>query len=160
MGKVSQQFANVTDTSYYDKLSKVLEMVSDITDVPKEHIKGRHRLREAVDARRIYAVLCRLHLGLQFQLIGRYVKRNHASILYYVGQHDILIKSDARYRRNYNSAEQILLSNFSSMTRTKSFLDLLVQENIELREKVKTLNDRMDKLEKKLTRKELKKILR
>lgn len=138
---------NVVESSYYHKIAKVLDMVSDVCDISRDQIKGRYRGREVVNARRIYAVLCRLHLGLSLQLIGKFIKKDHASILYYTNDHTSLLKYDSVYRDKYNSAERILLANFCNITETSSFLDLLIAENLELKMKLGTLEDRIKKLE-------------
>ena len=144
MGKVIKK--NI-DPTHYHKLSKILDLVSDVCGISKDTLKSTDRHRSVVDARRVYVVLSRLHLGLTLELISGFIGKDHASALYYIEQHDGLTKSDAAYRNNFRTSEQILLSNFSQITKTRSLLDLLIEDNISLKEALDDLKEKIEIIE-------------
>lgn len=72
-------------------------------------IKGKSRVRKVVDARRLYSGLLRNIFGLTYHDIGYILKKNHATIIHNMQQHDIFVKILKSYKKNYEQIESSLM---------------------------------------------------
>jgi len=79
-------------------LVSILRGISSITGIPESEIIGRNRVQELVDARRIYCHLARKHTDKTLYSIGRLIKRDHSTVLYYDNTAQNLIKTDKDFR--------------------------------------------------------------
>ena len=152
MGKISakDRYSDEEQLSVigrYRKISKVLDLVSDVCGVDRKSLKSPVRSRKIVDARRVYAVLCRNNFGLPLQFIGHFIKKDHATILYYVRQHEGLIQTDMLYKHNYSVAAYALEENEISLEDDGSYIDALIAENKMLREENKTLESKLETIQ-------------
>lgn len=64
------------------EIDRLLKSVSTAFDVHEEDIKGRSRLREISDARHCFVFLSRLHTSITYQGLGKFLKRNHATVIH------------------------------------------------------------------------------
>jgi chromosomal replication initiation ATPase DnaA len=74
----------------------ILTLVSKVTKVFKEDIISRKRDREIVIARSLFSYICRHHLKKQFKIIGRFINRDHSSIIYHCEVYDNYLKMNYR----------------------------------------------------------------
>lgn len=99
----------------------------------------KSRKRETVDARKIYSnVLYSKGYGLTF--IGKSLKKNHATILHYIKEGEILYLIDKQYKENF---ERILIAyerrtmggsiNLLTRTELEEEINRLKVENQELK---------------------------
>jgi len=72
-------------------------------------ILSRSRVREVVDARRLYSGILRNVFRLTFQEIGNILNKNHATILHNINQHDTFVKILKSYKKNYEEIERALM---------------------------------------------------
>ena len=142
MGKIKKSIP-IPIIGNYRKVTKVLDLVSEVCNINRKQLKSNIRLREIVDARRVYAVLCRLNFKLPLTFIGTFIKKDHATILYYVRQHETLHKTDALYRHNYTICEYALKNN-PDLAKADNHIDALVAENEHLRNQVQNLEEKLE----------------
>jgi len=72
-------------------------------------ILSRSRVREVVDARRLYIGILRDIFRLTLQEIGNILNKNHATILHNINQHDTFVKILKSYKKNYEEIERALM---------------------------------------------------
>lgn len=72
-------------------------------------ILSRSRVREVVDARRLYSGILRNVFRLTFQEIGDILNKNHATILHNINQHDTFVRILKSYKKNYEEIERALM---------------------------------------------------
>jgi hypothetical protein len=109
----------------------ILKLVAEVTETNPKDIKSRVRLRQLVDARRMFCVLARKTLHMPLKDIGRFIKRDHSSVLHYWHQHDGLLKSDAVYAHFFKLCDYAVEQGQVdiSMDSGADFIDALVTEN-------------------------------
>ena len=64
------------------ELGEVLTIVSRVTEVFQDDIISSKRQREIVTARALFAYVCRHHLKKSFKYIGRFINRDHSTIIH------------------------------------------------------------------------------
>ena len=64
------------------ELGEVLIIVSRVTEVFQDDIISSKRQREIVTARALFAYVCRHHLKKSFKYIGRFINRDHSTIIH------------------------------------------------------------------------------
>lgn len=72
-------------------------------------ILSKSRVREVVDARRLYIGILRDVFRLTLQEIGNILNKNHATILHNVNKHEIFVKILKSYKKNYEEIERALM---------------------------------------------------
>ena len=109
----------------------ILKLVAEVTETSPRDIKSRTRLRELVDARRMFCVLARKTLHMPLKDIGKFIKRNHCSVLHYWHQHDGLMRTDAVYKHFYNLCDYAVEQGQVEISKDSGadFIDALVTEN-------------------------------
>lgn len=78
------------------EMLEVLDLVAKVTKVFKEDIMSRKRDREIVIARSLFSYICRNHLKKQFKVIGRFLNRDHSSIIYHCEVYNNYLKMNYR----------------------------------------------------------------
>jgi chromosomal replication initiation ATPase DnaA len=74
------------------ELCDVLTIVSRVTQVFQEDIISHKRHREIVTARALFSYICRIHLKKPFKHIGRYLNRDHSTIIHLVNNYDTYLQ--------------------------------------------------------------------
>ena len=132
---------------HYRKISKAIDLVTDVCDVNRKELKGSIRVRQIVDARRIYAVLCREFFGFSLKMIGNFIKKDHATILYYINQHKGLAQTDSLYRHNYNVCAYALENCIKNLPDDGSYIDAVIAENKLLRTQNQMLEQKLEAIQ-------------
>jgi hypothetical protein len=115
----------------------VLTMVEDATGIPKDKIQGPSRNRHYVDAKKICANILRRRLNLTYYDIARYLKKDHATIMYYDKMHAVHI-TEPNYRKLYSTVSGMLA--IKTTTESESILRAkLIELNYETEELLKTI---------------------
>jgi chromosomal replication initiation ATPase DnaA len=70
------------------ELGDVLTIVSRVTQIFQEDIISQKRHREIVTARALFSYISRIHLKKPFKHIGRYLNRDHSTIIHLVNNYD------------------------------------------------------------------------
>ena len=63
-------------------LETILNIVSEVTEIPVDNLKSKSRLREEVMARNIYFDFARQFTNCSFRVIGIEVNRNHCTVIH------------------------------------------------------------------------------
>ena len=74
------------------ELGDVLTIVSRVTQVFQEDIISHKRHREIVTARALFSYICRINLKKPFKHIGRYLNRDHSTIIHLVNNYDTYLQ--------------------------------------------------------------------
>lgn len=64
-------------------IEKIISVVCKFHDVSYSDLKSRNRTRRLANARMHYGYLARKHTDLSLAMIGRYIRRDHATVLHY-----------------------------------------------------------------------------
>lgn len=83
--------------------AEILYVISNYSFTPIDEILSRSRKTEAVNARRVYAVILYLYLNYNLSEAGRRLGRDHTTIIHSLRTHDALLESDPRYLRMYSN---------------------------------------------------------
>jgi len=83
---------------YSGIMEKEISFISELHEVTVEEMKSRSRLKKIMSARVVFSMKC-YDLGISSVKIGRYINRDHATILHYL-KNDILRK---HYKRIYEA---------------------------------------------------------
>tara|TARA_Y100000361_G_scaffold72128_1_gene63874 strand:- start:4973 stop:5368 length:396 start_codon:yes stop_codon:yes gene_type:complete len=78
-----------------------------IQNILKIDIFEPRRRREVVDARKIHASIL-YDRGQGVSRIGKLMRKNHATIIHYVNDHEILLLMDKQYKKNYETISNAL----------------------------------------------------
>ena len=79
------------------EMVEILDLVSKVTKVFKQDIIGRKRQREVVIARSLFSYICRHHLKKQYNTIGRFINRDHSSVIYHCEVYNNYLKMNYRH---------------------------------------------------------------
>ena len=119
---------------------KIKAEISKRYDLPWSTIEGKSRVRKVVDARRLYSGLLRNIFKLTYHDIAFILKKNHATIIHNIQQHDVFVKILKSYKNNYEDIERILMldANFyvhevKSVERKMEELSQRLNELIEMK---------------------------
>ena len=99
-------------------------------------ILSRSRVRQVVDARRLYSGILRNVFRLTFQEIGDILNKNHATILHNINQHDTFVRILKSYKKNYEEIERALMLDDN----------YYIHEVKEVERKMEDLSKRLDEL--------------
>lgn len=145
MGKVTAY--NVNNLK---RCHSILKLIAEVTETNYNDIKSPTRRREVVDARRMFCVLARKTLYMPFASIAKFIKRDHSSAIYYVKQHESLMKTDMMYKHFYDLCEYAVQEGKVEITEddTVDYIDAIVTENKYLKTELDTLQKQLSKIHK------------
>lgn len=63
-------------------IEEVLQVVSDVTGVTIEDMKGKKRTREVVDSRHMFFFICKRHAVQSLEIIGRTIGKHHSTVVH------------------------------------------------------------------------------
>ncbi len=120
-----------------------------IKNILKVDIFNTRRQREIVDGRKIFASIL-YDRGLGLTQIGRTMKKNHATILHYIRDNEMLLLMDKHYKANYDSIAlaletQLYDRDIGVLSKEELIVEIqnLRNENNRLRSKnLKIINER------------------
>lgn len=92
------------------EIDRLLKSVSTAFDVSEFDIKGKSRLREISDARHCFIFLSRLHTSITYQGLGKYLDRNHATVIHSVKAFQQIEAVDKRCYHKRVEAEKLFTS--------------------------------------------------
>jgi len=78
----------------------IAKCVSYSTGITLQELRGKKRRREIVDARKMLAVVARKE-RFSFIRIGRFLRRDHSSVIYYTRSHNDLMATNKGYATSY-----------------------------------------------------------
>jgi len=90
---------------------KIKAEISERYNLAWSVIEGKSRIRKVVDARRLYSGLLRYVFKLTYNDIGYILKKNHATIIHNIQQHDIFVDILKSYKKNYKEIETSLFND-------------------------------------------------
>jgi len=116
-----------------------------IKNILKIDIFEKRRVRKIVDARKIYASIL-FDRGEGVTSIGKMLRKNHATIIHYVKDNEVLLLMDKQYKIDYDRIykaldSQIYNSDLSILSTEELILE--IQKLREENEKLKTKNLRL-----------------
>lgn len=136
-----EDYTDFLKTTEKTELEIIREIVEKAFDVD---LSSRNRQRFVVDKRIIYSKIARERTVFSVQMIGREIKRDHATILNHLGQADSLIRYDEKFKKDYfHCLEKIPVFD--------NYCDVTTQT---LKRLIKTTRAQEYKLRKELTRRE------
>ena len=90
------------------KFNDIAQAVVQATGVHPVDFYDGGRLRKNVNARMIFAYLCRKDANQTYHGIGKHLRKNHATIIYYVGCVADIITYDRVFREQVQEARRLL----------------------------------------------------
>ena len=129
-----------------------------VTEVFRDDILDSRRYRNLVDARKVYSHIVR-QSGYPYSDIGRYMKKNHATVMHHCTDAPYIIKSDPELKQKYllcrsRYLEAIGNANYiredkankkliDTMQEKDSYIDELEQKIQHLQDKSEVLKERV-----------------
>ena len=149
MGKVKTY--NVNNLK---KCHTLLKLVCEVLEVDYNKVKTMGRGRKLVDARRMYCVVARKFLPLPLSTIGKFIKRDHSSVVYYLKQHYSLMETDSTYEHFYNLCEYAASQGKVEVSEdsTVDYIEALVAENKYLKLELDSARKQLFSIQKVLTK--------
>ena len=129
-----------------EDIDKVITLACRLGDITREELMSGSRKRLIGDVRLCIGNLLIRVFGLNKSEAGRYLKRDHASIIHYEKQHEHMIKLNY-YKKIYNpcvelacdrtfDSTKVLVSHYETLSKLKA-------ENRLLQSKLKELNKKL-----------------
>ena len=98
------------DTAQEFTLRVIMERVKRFTGYSFDELRGKSRKRELVDARRFFSVFALKYApGRTQKEIGKYIRRDHSTVINHRDTHKGLIVSNERYRLRWEEFEKYAL---------------------------------------------------
>jgi len=104
--------------------------------VLKSHFKT---LRNLVDARKTIFKLIREIYGYPYLVMGRFFKKNHATIIHQINTHDQLMLTDKNYRLTYNETLDLITKDADQFSTQK----LLLKEKEYYQKRLEDINSKI-----------------
>jgi len=121
-----------------DKMRVILNKVSNYFEVSEDKILDQNRAQRVKEARFVFSYLSRRYTDASLPTIGRFIKKDHSSIIHQVKAVSNWIETDTRFRIKYNGIERrvfkALEGTFSEHTikayysRKRDYEELTIQE--------------------------------
>lgn len=142
------------------KLKKTSEEMESLKEVINEmfniDIMKNSRKRELVNGRYIYSKILRGR-GHSFKSIGKSIKRDHSTVMYYIDKINFLLKQDEQLAEKYIICKDVFLKDKPKVSDMLDDKDLvlkmtqLIAENEELildRERILSMNRKYNRIHK------------
>lgn len=128
----------------------LMDIVSETLLISRDRIKSKNRLKEVVDARKIYSILVKTYTGTTLSTIGRILNRNHATIIHYEKEHESQYKYDMEYREKFVNCKNVAMFHLQDLI-TEDYnpndaVQTLLTENEYLKKEVEKLNLRIERI--------------
>ena len=143
---IQEKYLNEYITEYCEKTNTTLEELKSIS-----------RKRDLVEKRMIVAYFLRNKVGMTFKDAGKYLHKNHASIIHYVKITERFIGVYPHIKRLYNVAdelydkykEKLIVSYdmpYSITEKEEKLIEILLENNTKLRTKIINLENYINKI--------------
>jgi hypothetical protein len=120
-------------------LDSIMETVCLYYNVDEKDVLSKSRLFELVTARHMFCILARRHTSSSYIYIGKYINRDHATVIHGENKINTLYTVDKDTRRELNTLEMLIIgpaaysSNINSVelepnTQTKNVLAITWQD--------------------------------
>ena len=96
--KYNEELTNGTMETTMDLVTKATALICELSE---EEMLSKNRERHLVDARRIAYAVNRLFFKYPLLRIGKFYKKNHATIIHQVNVHNAIIQYDKDYAMKY-----------------------------------------------------------
>lgn len=133
---------------------EIIELKRIINDVFYIELDSKNRKRGTVDARKVYSKILK-EAGYSYELIGKTINKDHATVLYYIKNLDSILMYDKILRDKYIACKNSFIKETESVSeQIKKDIDIyvtVVRLTNELQEAVssknKILNNFVDYIE-------------
>ncbi len=126
-------------------------------DITLEQLKSKSRKRDLVEKRMIAAYFLRNKVGMTFLDVGKYLHKNHASVIHYINLTERFLGIYPHIKRLYNIAdelydeysEKLIISYdmpYSISEKEEKLIEILLENNTKLREKIINLENYINKI--------------
>jgi hypothetical protein len=138
--------------SYYESVEKEISALKEIVNnVFGVDLSKSTRERQLVDARRVYSKVLR-DRNYTFELIGKSLGKDHATILHYTKSIDSILLYDKDLRDKYLTCKSLFLEGREQVLikRVNKDVDLfmtVIKLNAELQESIKEKKEMLSKFE-------------
>tara|TARA_R100000951_G_scaffold1621_2_gene3320 strand:+ start:2447 stop:2902 length:456 start_codon:yes stop_codon:yes gene_type:complete len=119
-----------------ERHDKIKSEISKRYNLEWYRIESKSRVREVVDARRLYCGLLKNTFGLNNSKIAKIINKHHATVLHNINQHDIFVGILKSYKKNFNEIESLLVENDN----------YYIHEILSVERKMDALSDRLEQL--------------
>ena len=92
-------------------LDLILQVVSEVTDIPVRHIISSVRDTKLVDARKIFSSLADIYTKESLKTIGKKINISHATVIYHIRRSKEHYAREPKFRETYDRAVRILGGN-------------------------------------------------
>tara|TARA_R100000458_G_scaffold12098_1_gene9900 strand:- start:539 stop:1033 length:495 start_codon:yes stop_codon:yes gene_type:complete len=130
-----------------EDIDKVIKLACKLGDITREELVSTSRKRMIGDVRICVGNLLRRVFGLTQTGAGKYLNRDHASIIHYEKQHEYMMKLNY-YKKIYNpcvemasdrtfDSEQVLVSHYETLNKLRRENSVLTKRVKELSKEIK-----------------------
>jgi hypothetical protein len=127
--------------------ARIIATVSRLTEISIKDIRGKSRLREVTNARRISMVLINDILRYNLSEIGRIFGKHHATVLHTFKAHNDLWDVDKRYREFFDLCAAALgVKGVSDSNNKDEIIEKLIARIEYLEEENRELIEQMDEI--------------
>lgn len=86
--------------------SQIKRVVAEEFEVEFKLLADPTRVRQVVEARKVYAMLMRKHTKKSLRYIGEGINRDHATVLHSINAGNDFYKYDKLFKMNYDNCER------------------------------------------------------
>lgn len=105
---------------------EIIELKRIVDDVFYVELDGKNRKRDVVDARKVYSKILK-EAGYSYELIGKTINKDHATILYYIRNLDSILMYDKILRDKYIACKNSFIKESESVSeQIKKDIDIYV----------------------------------
>jgi len=127
--------------------ARIIATVSRLTEISIKDIRGKSRLREVTNARRISMVLINDILRYNLSEIGRIFGKHHATVLHTFKAHNDLWDVDKRYREFFDLCAAALgVKGVSDSNNKDEIIEKLIARIEYLEEENRELIEQIDEI--------------
>lgn len=120
-------------------IENIVNCISHCSRIPKKELISKNRQRHLVDARKMMYKLIREIYGYPILHIAKHFKKNHATLIHQMREHDKLMDLDTRYAEKFNEIMELLLEDTSAFTTNK----MLMQEKEYYKKRIAEINEKL-----------------
>lgn len=131
-----------------DILETIATVVTKVHKVRKDDFFSKNRRTELVEARRQMMAISRNEYGLSTVKIGRFLNRDHSSVVHHCVKHDDLMDVDKVYRDKFVKTLNLITLMSKRPSEVKTIYDILHKQD----EKIEALQKSYDSLSEKYIR--------
>ena len=130
-----------------DTTGNILQAI--VEDVFETNIMDPKRLRQNVDARRMFGMALRsMEKPYTFARIGRYLKKDHATILHYMKTSESILQTDVDFKNKYQEVKERFTVDLKKLNSIKGGIEEQSHRGdvLRLKEYIKNLKEEITSL--------------